>query len=103
MLIFDEMRNLETFIKEEYRRGRKMNNLYESVQYALNIIPRIYLLITVGSVYIQTHEIGATEILTDLLDLVKGVQLPQHGLFIRYYFLKMCKDRLPDKGSEFEG
>lgn len=25
------------------------------------------------------------------------------GLFIRYYFLKLCKDRLPDTGSEYEG
>ena len=25
------------------------------------------------------------------------------GLFVRYYFLKLCKERLPDKGSEYEG
>ena len=25
------------------------------------------------------------------------------GLFIRYYFLKLCKERLPDTGSEYEG
>ena len=24
-------------------------------------------------------------------------------MFIRYYFLKLCKDRLPDTGSEYEG
>jgi len=24
-------------------------------------------------------------------------------MFLRYYFLKMSKERLPDKGSEYEG
>ena len=31
MQIFDELRVLEQYFKEEYRRGRKMNDLYESV------------------------------------------------------------------------
>jgi len=33
--------------------------------------------------------------------MLKAVQNPLRGLFLRYYFLKMCKDRLPDTGSEF--
>lgn len=61
------------------------------------------MLITVGSVFIQTHEIGAKVILADLIETIKSVQHPLRGLFIRYYFLKMCKDRLPDTGSEYEG
>ncbi len=85
------MRELESYFKEEYRRGRKMNDLYESVQHATSLIPRLYLLITVGSVYIQTHEVGANKILTDLLEMIKAVQHPLRGLFLRYYFLKMCK------------
>lgn len=35
--------------------------------------------------------------------MIKAVQHPLRGLFVRYYFLKMCKERLPDKGSEYEG
>ena len=50
-----------------------MTNLYESVQNANKLIPRLYLLITVGSVYIQTHEIGSKEILLDLLELMKAI------------------------------
>jgi vacuolar protein sorting-associated protein 35 len=102
MQIFDELRNLEAYFKEEYRRKRKMIDLYESVQHATSLIPRLYLLITVGTVYIQTHEAGSKEILFDLLEMIRGVQHPLRGLFLRYYFLKMCKDRLPDKGSEYE-
>src|SRR5690242_1227071 len=51
-IIFDEMQYLEQYFKEEYRRGRKIKYLYDSVQQASSIIPRLYLLITVGSVYI---------------------------------------------------
>lgn len=48
-----------------------MPDLYESVQHATFLLPRLYLLITVGSVYIQTHEIGAKVILTDLIESIK--------------------------------
>jgi vacuolar protein sorting-associated protein 35 len=73
MQVFDELRVLEQYFKEEYRRGRKMIDLYESVQHAQSIIPRLYLLVTVGSVYIQTQEVKAREILSDLLEMIKGV------------------------------
>jgi vacuolar protein sorting-associated protein 35 len=103
MQAFDEMRGLEACFKEEYKRGRKMSDLYENVQHATAIIPRLYLLVTVGSVYVTTREISAKDILSDLMEMMKGVQHPLKGLFLRYYFLKMCKDKLPDKGSEYEG
>lgn len=103
MQVFDELRLLEGAFKEEYRRGRKMKDLYESVQHAGYVLPRIYLLITVGSVYIQTRDVSAKSILSDLMEMLKGVQHPLKGLFIRYYFLKMIKDKLPDTGSEYEG
>jgi len=51
-----------------------MADLYESVQHAGNIIPRLYLLITVGSAYVKTREAPVKLILRDLLDMVKGVQ-----------------------------
>lgn len=64
-------RNIEGFAYLKKYRGRKMPDLYESVQHATFLIPRLYLLITVGSVYIQTHEIGAKVILTDLIESIK--------------------------------
>jgi len=36
-----------------------MIDVYEAVQHAPGLIPRLYLLITVGSVYIQSHEQGS--------------------------------------------
>jgi vacuolar protein sorting-associated protein 35 len=100
--IFDEMQYLEQYFKEEYRRGRKLKYLYDSVQQASSIIPRLYLLITVGSVYIESQTIPAGEIIFDLLQMVKGVQNPLRGLFCRYYLLKMIKDKLPDTDNEYE-
>lgn len=88
---------------DEHKKGRKMADLYESVQHAGSVIPRLYLLITVGAAYVKTKEAPVKLILSDLLDMVKGVQQPTRGLFLRYYLMKMMKDILPDKGSEFEG
>lgn len=80
-----------------------MQDLYESVQHAGSVIPRLYLLITVGAAFVKTKETEVKGILQDLLDMVKGVQEPTRGLFLRYYLLKMMKDILPDKGSQYEG
>lgn len=102
-MVFDELGYLENHFIEEQKKGRKMADLYESVQHAGNIIPRLYLLITVGSAYVKTKEAPVKLILQDLLDMVKGVQQPVRGLFLRYYLLKMMKDKLPDKGSPYEG
>ncbi|KAJ3287207.1 Vacuolar protein sorting-associated protein 35, partial [Blyttiomyces sp. JEL0837] len=54
MAIFDELRHLTTFLYEAHMSGRHhLSDLYELVQYAGNILPRLYLMITVGSVYLR--------------------------------------------------
>lgn len=55
MAITDELRHLEAYLLDEFEKGRKVPDLYELVQYAGNIVPRLYLLITVGLVYIKTN------------------------------------------------
>ena len=79
-----------------------MKDLYDTVQQCENIIPRLFLLICVASAYIETGQTNATDIIFDLFNLIKGVQNPLRGLFCRYFFLKMIKDRLPDIGNEYE-
>mmetsp|Transcript_8705 Transcript_8705/g.8722 ORF Transcript_8705/g.8722 Transcript_8705/m.8722 type:complete len:770 (+) Transcript_8705:10-2319(+) len=101
MQVFDQLSRIEAFFREESRRGTRIVELYEKVQHTISILPRLYLLITVGSVYIQTKELPAKDILKDLIEMVKGVQHPLRGLFLRYYLNKVCKDKLPDKGSDF--
>ena len=100
--IFDEMQYIFNYFREEARRGRRMKDLYDTVQQCENIIPRLFLLICVASAYIETGQPNATDIIFDLFNLIKGVQNPLRGLFCRYFFLKMIKDRLPDKGNEYE-
>lgn len=73
MMVFDELALLESHFIEEQRKGRKMADLYESVQHAGSVIPRLYLLVTVGAAYVKTKEAAVKLILSDLLDMVKGV------------------------------
>ncbi|CAK0788591.1 unnamed protein product, partial [Prorocentrum cordatum] len=103
MQVFREMQNLSDFFGDSSRHKKKMVDLYESVQSAGNILPRLYLLATVAKSYVQSKEAPAKEILTDVNELSKGIQHPLRGLFLRYYISQMLKDKVPDTGSEFEG
>ena len=90
------MMYFSNFLKDEIKRGRQVKDIYESVQQAKFIIPRLYLLITVASLYMEERPKSCRDIIFDLLNMVKGVQNPIRGLFVRYYLLKMIKDKLPD-------
>ncbi|KAL4351896.1 hypothetical protein GQ457_06G035970 [Hibiscus cannabinus] len=103
MRAFDELRKLEMFFKEETRRGCSVVDLYELVQHAGNILPRLYLLCTVGSVYIKSKEAPAKDVLKDLVEMCRGIQHPVRGLFLRSYLAQVSRDKLPDIGSEYEG
>ncbi|XP_020529557.1 vacuolar protein sorting-associated protein 35B isoform X1 [Amborella trichopoda] len=103
MRSFDELRRLEMFFKEETKRGCSIVDLYELVQHAGNILPRLYLLCTVGSVYIKSKEAPAKDVLKDLVEMCRGVQHPVRGLFLRSYLSQISRDKLPDIGSEYEG
>ncbi|KAI9362538.1 vacuolar protein sorting-associated protein 35, partial [Zopfochytrium polystomum] len=108
MAIFDELRHLTTFLYEAHTSGRHhLSDLYELVQYAGNIVPRLYLMITVGSVYMRisrdatpgSDEADAPpvkELMRDMLEMSRGVQHPTRGLFLRYYLSGMTRDYLPD-------
>ncbi|XP_060673418.1 vacuolar protein sorting-associated protein 35B isoform X1 [Ziziphus jujuba] len=103
MRAFDELRKLEMFFKEESKHGVSIVDLYELVQHAGNILPRLYLLCTVGSVYIKSKEAPARDVLKDLVEMCRGVQHPIRGLFLRSYLAQVSRDKLPDLGSEYEG
>ncbi|XP_009797562.1 vacuolar protein sorting-associated protein 35A-like [Nicotiana sylvestris] len=103
MRAFDELRKLEIFFKEESKRGCSIVDLYELVQHAGNILPRLYLLCTVGSVYIKSKEAPAKDILKDLVEMCRSIQHPLRGLFLRSYLSQVSRDKLPDIGSEYEG
>ena len=101
IFIADEMRHLESYFHDEWKRGRRMVELYELVQHAGNIVPRLFLLICVGSVYVRSKEVSARDILKDLVEMCRGVQHPMRGLFLRNFLLQAAKDKLPDIGSDY--
>ncbi|KAE9551852.1 hypothetical protein FO519_004926 [Halicephalobus sp. NKZ332] len=74
----------------------RFNEFYEVVQYAGNIIPRLYLLISVGVVYFKIEGSPRKEILKDLVEMCRGVQHPIRGLFLRNFLITMTKELLPD-------
>ncbi|KAJ6736414.1 VACUOLAR SORTING PROTEIN 35 [Salix viminalis] len=103
MRAFDELRTLEMFFKDESRHGVSIVDLYELVQHAGNILPRLYLLCTVGSVFIKSKEAPAKDALKDLVEMCRGVQNPIRGLFLRSYLAQVSRDKSPSLGSEYEG
>ena len=92
---------LKNYMIEEINRGRRLIDLYDDVQQAQHVIPRLYLMITVGSIYIEKVPRSIKIIMYDMLGSVKAVQNPIKGLFLRNYLLKMIKDKLPDKDNIF--
>lgn len=96
MAITDELAHLELYLLDEFQKGRKITDLYELVQYAGNIVPRLYLLITVGLVFIKTDNCRKRDLLKDLVEMCRGVQHPLRGLFLRNYLLQCTRNVLPD-------
>ncbi|KAG0005340.1 Vacuolar protein sorting-associated protein 35 [Modicella reniformis] len=96
MAIFDALRHVSTYLKEAHRTGKHhLADLYELVQYAGNIVPRLYLMITVGSVYMEMPDAPVQEIMRDVMEMTRGIQHPTRGLFLRYYLSGQTRNSLP--------
>lgn len=97
ILVYDGLNYLSTYLKDNGNNNKGNSyliDLYELVQYAGNIIPRLYLMITIGSVYMNLEDAPINEILNDMLEMCKGVQNPIRGLFLRYYLIQKTKNYL---------
>ena len=103
MSVFDQLRFIEEYFLDEWKKGSSIFDLYEHVQHANNILARLYLLVTVGSVYIKSEEAPAKDVLKDLVEMCRGVQHPMRGLFLRDYLSKLSKDKLPDSDNKYTG
>ena len=99
--IFKEMKKVEDFMKIEIERGRRPEDIYESVQQCEFVIPRLYLTILAGSIYIEKCPSKCMDILNELLEQVKCSQNPIRGIFTRYFLLQLVKDKLPDNDNIF--
>lgn len=91
-LVFWELQHVAAFVADTDRHGLDVSEVYELVQYEGNVLPRLYLLVTVGAVQIET---GTTSnVLDDLSEMLAAVQHPMRGLYLRYFLLQMVKDKL---------
>jgi vacuolar protein sorting-associated protein 35 len=94
MSVFDALRHLAVYLRESHPTNH-LADLYELVQYAGNIVPRLYLMITVGTVYMGIEDAPVKEIMKDMMEMSRGVQHPIRGLFLRYYLSGQARDYLP--------
>jgi len=94
MAVFDALRYLSVHLRENHPVNH-LADLYELVQYAGNIIPRLYLMITVGTAYMAIEGAPVKELMKDMMDMSRGVQHPIRGLFLRYYLSGQARDSLP--------
>lgn len=96
MSVFDALRHLSSYLYDAHISGKHhLADLYELVQYAGNIVPRLYLMITVGTVYMSIEGSPKGEIMKDMMEMTRGVQHPTRGLFLRHYLSGMTRDHLP--------
>lgn len=94
MAVFDALRHLSSHLKDSHP-THHLADLYELVQYAGNIVPRLYLMVTVGTVYMGVPEAPVKEIMKDMMEMSRGVQHPTRGLFLRYYLSGQAREHLP--------
>ena len=96
MAVFDALRHLSNYLYDAHTQSKHhLADLYELVQYAGNIIPRLYLMITVGSVYMSIPDAPVKEIMKDMMEMSRGVLHPIRGLFLRHYLSGQTRDHLP--------
>eukprot|EP00127_Corallochytrium_limacisporum_P006804 Clim_evm19s236 gene=Clim_evmTU19s236 len=102
MSVNDELSQLQMFLTDEIQRNSKIGDLYELVQYAGYLVPRLYMLVTVGVAYMKAGVAPKRTMLQDLVEMCRGVQHPLRGLFLRNYLLQNTKNLLYD-GEEDDG
>jgi len=102
MQVFDHMALLQSWFQEQSSKLNSLSELYERVQWAGNVLPRLYLLCTVGACYIRSKQAPAKDILRDMVEMCKGVQHPIRGLFLRAYLCQTVRGLLPDVGSGYD-
>lgn len=100
--VYDALESLSAYLLQSYKLKQLKNkdvpfltDLYELVQYSGNIVPRLYMMIVIGTTYMSTNNAETKEIMKDLLEMCRGVQHPIRGLFLRNYLSQRSKDYFP--------
>lgn len=101
--VFDALQHLSTNLRQNHPQCH-LADLYALVQVIGNIIPRLYLMITVGTAYMSIKDAPVKDIMRDMMEMSKGVQDPVRGLFLRCYLIAQAQNYLPEgSGDGSEG
>ena len=92
---------IEYYMREKMLKGISIKYIYDSVQQCQFLIPRLYLMILSGSLYLESRPNDYREILYDLINVVKCVQNPLRAFWLRYFLYKEIKDKLPIKNGDY--
>lgn len=105
--VYDALEILSNFLLQSYKSKLAKNkdtafltDLYELVQYSGNIVPRLYMMISVGTTCMSIKGPETKEIMKDMIEMCRGVQHPIRGLFLRNYLTQRAKDYFPLSSEE---
>jgi vacuolar protein sorting-associated protein 35 len=94
--VYESLLPLNIYFKEEIKRGRRIKEFYEAVQQCITVLPRLYLMIIVGNIYIENCPSEKKEILNEIMRMANGVQHPLRGFYVRYFIIKILKNNFDD-------
>ena len=87
--VIEELSPIKIYFQEEINRGRKAKEFFEAVQQCITVLPRLYLMLIVGNIYLENFPEEKKSIFDEILKMLNGSQSPIHGFIVRYYFLKI--------------
>lgn len=103
MAVFDLLEQLSAHLLLSHEKKGKssfLEDLYKTVQYSANVLPRLYMMIVVGTAFMSTDKASAKFVMQDMMEMCRGVQHPIRGLFLRHYLSQRTKDLLPISTKE---
>ena len=94
--VYEELLPLKSYFLEEIKRGRRIKEFFEAVQQCITVLPRLYLMIIVGNIYIEESPNEKKDVLDEIMKMANGVQHPLRGFYTRYFILKVLKNNFSD-------
>eukprot|EP00477_Mikrocytos_mackini_P000554 GAHX01000592.1.p1 GENE.GAHX01000592.1~~GAHX01000592.1.p1 ORF type:complete len:778 (-),score=146.35 GAHX01000592.1:23-2356(-) len=71
----------------------EFNNYYFKAEFCKHLVPRLYIMLTIASVWLEFHPCPL-RLFDDVLNCLDGVLDPNRGLFLRFYFINTCKEHI---------
>ena len=87
--VTEELSPIKLYFQEDINRGRRPKEFFEAVQQCITVLPRLYLMIIVGNIYLENNPEEKKSIFEEILKMMNSAQSPVRGFMVRYYFLKI--------------